>query len=47
MKDITRFSREYEKGFQKYMELLDKNINLVFIDNPTISTASVQIISEQ
>ncbi len=38
MKDITRFSREYEKGFQKYMELLDKNINLVFIDNPTIST---------
>lgn len=38
MKDITRFSREYEKGFQKYMELLDKNINIVFIDNPTIST---------
>ena len=24
--------------FQKYMELLDKNINIVFIDNPTIST---------
>ncbi len=38
MKDITRFSREYENGFQKYMELLDKDISLVFIDNPTIST---------
>ena len=42
MKDITRFSREYEKGFQKYMELLDKNINLVFIDNPTISTGYIR-----
>lgn len=37
-KDICRFTREYENGFRKYMELLDKGINLVFIDNPTIST---------
>lgn len=37
-KDICRFTREYENGYQKYMELLNRNINLVFIDNPTIST---------
>lgn len=37
-KDITRFTREAENGYKKYMELLNKNINLIFIDNPTIST---------
>lgn len=37
-KDICRFTREYENGFAKYMELLNKDINLLFIDNPTVST---------
>lgn len=37
-KDICRFTREYENGYKKYMELLNKGVNLVFIDNPTIST---------
>ena len=37
-KDICRFTREYENGFQKYMELLNKGINLVFIDNYIIGT---------
>ena len=37
-KDITRFTREAENGYKKYMELLNRNIYLVFIDNPTIST---------
>lgn len=37
-KDITRFTREAENGYRKYMELLNNNINLIFIDNPTIST---------
>ena len=41
-KDICRFTREYENGFRKYMELLDRGINLVFIDNPTISTDYVR-----
>ena len=41
-KDICRFTREYENGFQKYMELLNRNINLVFIDNPTVSTAYIK-----
>lgn len=41
-KDICRFTREYEKGYQKYMKLLNKGINLVFIDNPTIGTEYIK-----
>lgn len=37
-KDITRFTREAENGYTKYMELMSKGINLVFLDNPTLST---------
>jgi len=37
-KEISRFTREAEVGYEKYMELLKKGLNLVFIDNPTIST---------
>lgn len=37
-KEVSRFTREAEQGYNKYMELMDKDINLVFIDNPTIST---------
>ena len=37
-KEISRFTREAELGYSKYMELMSKGINLVFIDNPTIST---------
>ena len=37
-KEISRFSREAENGYNKYMELMDKGINLIFIDNPTVST---------
>lgn len=37
-KDISRFTREAEAGYTKYMELMSKGVNLVFIDNPTIST---------
>lgn len=41
-KDICRFTREYEKGFQKYMQLLDKGVNLIFLDNPTVSTSYIK-----
>ncbi|WP_270497753.1 recombinase family protein [Blautia intestinalis] len=41
-KDICRFTREYENGYMKYMELLNKGINLVFIDNPTIGTEYIK-----
>jgi len=41
-KDICRFTREYENGYKKYMELLNKGVNLVFIDNPTICTSYIK-----
>ena len=41
-KDICRFTREYENGFSKYMQLLEKGVNLVFIDNPTVSTSYIK-----
>lgn len=41
-KDISRFTRETENGYKKYMELMNKGINLVFIDNPTISTKYIR-----
>lgn len=37
-KELSRFSRQTEQGIKKYIELMEKGINLVFIDNPTIST---------
>lgn len=38
LKDISRFIRNTELGYKKYMELLDKGINIIFLDNPTVST---------
>ncbi len=37
-KDLSRFTREAEKGYEKYMEWLDRGINIVFLDNPTVSS---------
>ena len=37
-KEISRFTLQAEEGYNKYMELMNKGINLVFIDNPTVST---------
>lgn len=41
-KDISRFTREAEAGYQKYMELLERGIELIFIDNPTVSTPYIR-----
>ena len=41
-KDICRFTREAEAGYKKYMELLNKDIELVFLDNQTISTSYIR-----
>ena len=41
-KDISRFTREALNGYDKYMELMRKGIELVFIDNPTVSTAYIK-----
>lgn len=45
-KDITRFTREAENGYKKYMELMNKGVNLVFIDNPTLSTDYTKTLIE-
>ena len=41
-KDISRFTREAENGYEKYMELLNKGNELIFIDNPTVSTPYIK-----
>ena len=46
MKDLSRFTRESENGYKKYMQWLNKGINIVFIDNHTISSDYIrQMIS--
>ncbi|MFR2880551.1 MAG: hypothetical protein ACLTC8_06100 [Lachnospiraceae bacterium] len=37
-KDLYRFTREAGNGYKKYMEWLDRGINMVFLDNPTVSS---------
>ena len=50
-KDLSRFTREAENGYEKYMEWLNRGINMVFLDNPTVSTDYIkqmmQTASEQ
>ena len=41
-KDISRFTREANNGYNKYMELLERGVELVFIDKPTISTEYIK-----
>lgn len=41
-KDITRFTRESENGYIKYMELMEKGIHLIFLDNPMLSTGYIK-----
>lgn len=37
-KEISRFTRQANEGYDKYMELMSKGVNLVFLDNPTVSS---------
>lgn len=41
-KDICRFTREAEAGYTKYMELMNRGIELIFIDNQTVSTPYIK-----
>ena len=41
-KDISRFTREAENGYNKYMELLNKGVELIFLDNPTVCTEYIK-----
>ena len=45
-KEISRFTRQAEEGYKKYMELMDKGINLVFLDNPTVSTDYIKNLTK-
>ena len=45
-KDICRFTREVKNGLEKYMYLMnEKKVNLIFLDNPTLSTSYIQALS--
>ncbi len=37
-KEIFCFTREIEIGYRKYMKFMNIGINLIFIDNLTVST---------
>ena len=45
-KEISRFTRQAEEGYKKYMELMQKGINLVFLDNPTVSTDYIKNLTD-
>ena len=45
-KEISRFTREAEIGYRKYMELMNKGINLIFIDNITVSTDYIKNLTK-
>lgn len=41
-KEVSRFTRQRDEGFEKYMSLMDKGIQLVFLDNPTLNTEYIE-----
>lgn len=41
-KDVCRFTRERDNGYKKYMNLLNKGIEMIFIDNPTLNTEYIK-----
>lgn len=45
-KEISRFTRQAEEGYKKYMQLMNKGVNLVFLDNPTVSTDYIKNLTE-
>ena len=45
-KEISRFTRQAEEGYKKYMELMQRGVNLVFLDNPTVSTDYIKNLTK-
>lgn len=41
-KDISRFTRDADNGYEQYMELMDSGVNLIFLDNPMVSTPYIK-----
>lgn len=47
MKDISRFSADSSSGYRKYIELMRRDIELVFLDNEVISTPYIKAMLTQ
>lgn len=45
-KEISRFTRQAEDGYKKYMELMSKGISLIFLDNPTVDTEYIKNLTK-
>lgn len=45
-KEISRFTRQAEEGFKKYMELMERDITLIFLDNPTVGTDYIKNLTK-
>lgn len=45
-KELSRFTREAENGYRKYMEWLERGITVVFIDNPVISSDYIRKLTD-
>lgn len=45
-KEISRFTRQAEEGFKKYIELMEKDISLIFLDNPTVGTDYIKNLTK-
>lgn len=41
-KDLYRFTRERDNGYEKYIELLNKGVEMVFIDNSVLDTEYIK-----
>jgi len=41
-KDLSRFTRQRDAGYQEYMKLLNAGVNMVFLDNPSLNTDSIK-----
>lgn len=45
-KELSRFTREAENGYKKYMEWLERGITVVFIDNPVVSSDYIRKLTD-
>lgn len=44
-KDLSRFTRDYDTGLEMYKKLLNRGVEMIFLDNPTISTPYIKKMS--
>ncbi|MCR5686309.1 MAG: hypothetical protein K6G81_13010 [Lachnospiraceae bacterium] len=46
-KNLSFFPFRYGEGYRKYMELFEKGVSLVFIEDPTMSTDYIKDLAEE